>query len=69
MRIADVLYGALGKLAASRGTMNNLTFGDESFTYYETICGGTGAGRGFDGADAVLRIETPGGGGYGPVPK
>ncbi len=52
-RIVDVLLGALGVLAASQGTMNNLTFGDESFGYYETIGGGAGAGRGFDGASGV----------------
>jgi 5-oxoprolinase (ATP-hydrolysing) len=52
-RIVDVLYGALGKLAAAQGTMNNLSFGDDSFGYYETICGGAGAGFGFDGASAV----------------
>jgi len=40
-------------LAASQGTMNNLTFGDAEHQYYETICGGAGAGPGFDGADAV----------------
>jgi 5-oxoprolinase (ATP-hydrolysing) len=49
----DVLYGALGMMAAAQGTMNNLTFGDGSFGYYETICGGAGAGRGFAGASAV----------------
>jgi 5-oxoprolinase (ATP-hydrolysing) len=49
----DVLYGALGALAASQGTMNNFTFGDRHRQYYETICGGAGAGPGFDGADAV----------------
>ncbi|MGE0709987.1 MAG: DUF1445 domain-containing protein [Planctomycetota bacterium] len=52
-RLVDALYGALGKLAAAQGTMNNLTFGDATFGYYETICGGAGAGYGFDGADAV----------------
>jgi 5-oxoprolinase (ATP-hydrolysing) len=52
-RIVDVLYGALGTLAAAQGTMNNLTFGDEGFGYYETVCGGAGAGFGFDGASAV----------------
>jgi 5-oxoprolinase (ATP-hydrolysing) len=52
-RIVDVLYGALGTLAAAQGTMNNLTFGDETFGYYETVCGGAGAGFGFDGASAV----------------
>lgn len=51
--IVDVLYGALGKMAASQGTMNNLTFGNERYQYYETICGGTGAGDGFDGAGPV----------------
>ena len=53
MRIVDVLYGALGVLGAGQGTMNNLTFGTESWGYYETICGGAGAGDGFDGASAV----------------
>ena len=52
-RVVDVLYGALDVLAASQGTMNNLTFGDARFGYYETICGGAGAGYGFDGAHAV----------------
>ncbi len=51
--IVDALYGALGILAASQGTMNNFTFGTEQFQYYETICGGAGAGATFDGADAV----------------
>jgi 5-oxoprolinase (ATP-hydrolysing) len=51
--IVDALYGALGVLAASQGTMNNLTFGDERLQYYETIAGGAGAGPGFDGTDAV----------------
>ncbi len=52
-RIVDVLYGALGNLGAAQGTMNNLTFGSSAFGYYETICGGAGAGLGFDGASAV----------------
>jgi 5-oxoprolinase (ATP-hydrolysing) len=52
-RIVDALYGALGKLGAAQGTMNNLTFGGADFGYYETICGGAGAGLGFDGASAV----------------
>src|SRR5262249_2020882 len=52
-RVVDVLLGALGVAAASQGTMNNLTFGDETFGYYETICGGSGATRDADGADAV----------------
>jgi len=51
--VADVLYGALGVLAGSQGTMNNLTFGNENYQYYETICGGAGAGDGFAGASAV----------------
>jgi 5-oxoprolinase (ATP-hydrolysing) len=51
--IANCLYGALGALAASQGTMNNLTFGNEKYQYYETICGGSGAGPDFDGTDAV----------------
>jgi 5-oxoprolinase (ATP-hydrolysing) len=51
--VTDALFGALGALAASQGTMNNFTFGDETHQYYETICGGAGAGPGFDGADAV----------------
>jgi 5-oxoprolinase (ATP-hydrolysing) len=49
----DVLLGALGRAAASQGTMNNLTFGDERFGYYETIGGGAGAGPGFHGASGV----------------
>jgi 5-oxoprolinase (ATP-hydrolysing) len=52
-RIVDVLLGALGKAAASQGTMNNLTFGDGEVAYYETIAGGAGAGPGFDGASGV----------------
>jgi 5-oxoprolinase (ATP-hydrolysing) len=51
--VTDCLYGALGALAASQGTMNNFTFGNDKVQYYETICGGAGAGPGFDGADAV----------------
>ncbi len=52
-RVVDVLLGALGVAAASQGTMNNLTFGDGTFGYYETICGGSGATPEADGADAV----------------
>ncbi len=52
-RIVDCLLGALGIAAASQGTMNNLTFGDEQFGYYETICGGSGATFEANGADAV----------------
>lgn len=51
--IVDALFGALGKLAASQGTMNNFTFGNADFQYYETICGGAGAGPDFSGTDAV----------------
>ena len=51
--VVDALYGALGALAASQGTMNNFTFGDDERQYYETICGGAGAGPGFDGASVV----------------
>jgi 5-oxoprolinase (ATP-hydrolysing) len=51
--ITDALYGALGVVAASQGTMNNFTFGDGESQYYETVCGGAGAGPTFDGADAV----------------
>ncbi len=51
--IVDALFGALGVLAASQGPMNNLTFGDASHQYYETIAGGAGAGPDFDGASGV----------------
>ena len=51
--VTDALYGALGVMAGAQGTMNNLTFGNERYQYYETICGGSGAGADFDGTDAV----------------
>jgi 5-oxoprolinase (ATP-hydrolysing) len=51
--VTDCLYGALGVLAASQGTMNNFTFGNDEHQYYETISGGSGAGPDFDGTDAV----------------
>jgi 5-oxoprolinase (ATP-hydrolysing) len=51
--IVNCLYGALGVLGSAQGTMNNLTFGNEHFQYYETICSGAPAGEGFDGAAAV----------------
>lgn len=51
--ITDCLYGAFGVMAASQGTMNNLTFGNATHQYYETICGGSGAGPDFAGTDAV----------------
>jgi 5-oxoprolinase (ATP-hydrolysing) len=51
--VTDALYGATGRLAAAQGTMNNFTFGNARHQYYETICGGSGAGPGFDGTSAV----------------
>jgi 5-oxoprolinase (ATP-hydrolysing) len=51
--IVDALYGALGLQAASQGTMNNFTFGNERYQYYETIAGGAGAGADYDGASGV----------------
>jgi 5-oxoprolinase (ATP-hydrolysing) len=65
--VTDALYGALGVMAGAQGTMNNFTFGNDRYQYYETICGGSGAGvrnpgadaesgagaQGFDGTDAV----------------
>ena len=51
--VVDALFGALGVVAAAQGTMNNLTFGNARHQYYETLCGGAGAGPGFDGASAV----------------
>jgi 5-oxoprolinase (ATP-hydrolysing) len=51
--IVDALFAAFGALAGSQGTMNNFTFGNGAHQYYETICGGAGAGPDFDGASAV----------------
>ena len=51
--ITGALYGALGVMANACGTMNNLTFGNARYQYYETIAGGSGAGPGFDGTDVV----------------
>jgi len=51
--VTDALYGALGVMAAAQGTMNNLTFGNKRYQYYETVCGGSGAGPHFNGTDAV----------------
>jgi 5-oxoprolinase (ATP-hydrolysing) len=51
--VTDALYGALGVMSASQGTMNNFTFGNDEHQYYETIAGGSGAGPGFDGTAAV----------------
>lgn len=53
MRVTDVILAAFGACANSQGCMNNLTFGDESFGYYETIGGGSGAGPGWEGASGV----------------
>jgi 5-oxoprolinase (ATP-hydrolysing) len=49
----NALFGALGAVACAQATMNNFLFGDARWQYYETICGGTGAGAGFSGASAV----------------
>ncbi|NYE60240.1 5-oxoprolinase (ATP-hydrolyzing) [Duganella sp. 1224] len=51
--ITNALYGALGVMAAAQGTMNNFTFGNAKYQYYETISGGSGAGEGFDGTSVV----------------
>ncbi|WP_332879690.1 hydantoinase B/oxoprolinase family protein [Massilia sp. S19_KUP03_FR1] len=51
--ITNALYGALQVMAAAQGTMNNFTFGNARYQYYETISGGSGAGEGFDGTDVV----------------
>lgn len=57
-RLTDTLLKAFGLSACSQGTMNNFLFGNDRFGYYETICGGTGAGPGFNGADAVHQHMT-----------
>ena len=51
--VTNCLFGALGALAAAQGTMNNLTFGNDTYQYYETICSGAPAGPGFSGVEAV----------------
>jgi 5-oxoprolinase (ATP-hydrolysing) len=51
--VTDTLFAATGRLAPSQGTMNNFTFGNEHYQYYETICGGSGAGPDHDGTSAV----------------
>nr|WP_315457763.1 hydantoinase B/oxoprolinase family protein [uncultured Sphingorhabdus sp.] len=51
--ITDALFGALGVMAGAQGTMNNFTFGNERYQYYETIAGGSGAGPDFDGTSVV----------------
>jgi len=60
-RVVDVLLAATGRCAASQGTMNNITFGDGQFGYYETIAGGAGAGgpwQGADGFDGASGVHT-----------
>ena len=52
-QVTDCLFGALQALGSAQGTMNNLTFGNERYQYYETICSGSPAGPGFPGTDAV----------------
>jgi 5-oxoprolinase (ATP-hydrolysing) len=51
--ITNALYGALGVMASAQGTMNNFTFGNSTYQYYETLAGGSGAGDGFDGTSVV----------------
>ena len=51
--ITDALFGAVGAVAGAQATMNNFTFGNQRYQYYETVCGGAGAGPGFNGASAV----------------
>jgi 5-oxoprolinase (ATP-hydrolysing) len=51
--VTDALFAATGRLAPSQGTMNNFTFGNDRHQYYETICGGSGAGPDHDGTGAV----------------
>ncbi|MBN9083639.1 MAG: 5-oxoprolinase [Rhizobiales bacterium 62-17] len=51
--VTDCLFGALDALGSAQGTMNNLTYGNARYQYYETICSGSPAGEGFDGAAAV----------------
>ena len=51
--VTDTLFAATGRLAPSQGTMNNFTFGNEQYQYYETIAGGSGAGPDHDGTSAV----------------
>jgi len=51
--VCNALFGALGAVACAQATMNNFLFGDENRQYYETICGGSGAGPGFEGASAI----------------
>jgi 5-oxoprolinase (ATP-hydrolysing) len=51
--VTGALYAALGVMAEGSGTMNNVTFGNDRYQYYETVASGSGAGEGFDGTDVV----------------
>jgi 5-oxoprolinase (ATP-hydrolysing) len=51
--VTGALYAALNTMAEGSGTMNNVTFGNERYQYYETVASGSGAGEGFDGTDVV----------------
>ncbi|OSQ38407.1 hydantoinase B/oxoprolinase family protein [Thalassospira mesophila] len=51
--VTDALYAALGTMSGAQGTMNNFTYGNDEHQYYETICGGTGAGPGYNGTSGV----------------
>ena len=51
--ITDALFAAFGAMAPAQGTMNNFTFGNDAYQYYETIAGGSGAGPGFDGTSVI----------------
>jgi len=51
--VVDALFAAMGVMAAAQGTMNNFTFGNVQYQYYETICGGAGAGKGWHGESAI----------------
>ncbi|HEV2537405.1 MAG TPA: hydantoinase B/oxoprolinase family protein, partial [Streptosporangiaceae bacterium] len=51
--VTGALYAALGVMAEGSGTMNNVTFGNDSYQYYETVASGSGAGEGFGGTDVV----------------
>ena len=51
--VTGALYAALGNMAEGSGTMNNVTFGNERYQYYETVASGSGAGEGFNGTDLV----------------
>lgn len=57
-RLTDTILKAFAMSACSQGTMNNVLFGNDHFGFYETICGGTGAGPEFNGADAVHQHMT-----------